>query len=129
MGSEHLSQLPITQAIGTTTRHHDNIQSYQFRLFGAKGFANLALDAISIHGATDMSLGYRQSQSGMRFVIGSSQHHQMRMIKAPGVGKYFPEFGWGQQPLVPSKTPGAHPRVPDQTARRLRPLARRALMT
>ena len=93
MRFQHLTQLPVAQTIGATARHHHNIPSYQLRLPGAKGFADLALDAIAFHRLFDMTLGNRQTKTGIGFLIGSDQHRQMRMTEAPGLGENVPEVG------------------------------------
>lgn len=124
--AELLSKFGVIQISYAFARHNHNIPAVQNLLVQSVGFTNLAFEAIAFNGELDALLANHQTQTGVieAVVTGEKQNVFTWNFAGGGVEDRL-EVSGSQQALFPTEVSTHHPFRAYQTARRLRPLARR----
>ena len=119
-------QFGIIQISQSLARDNHDVPPRQFRLVETKGFTQLPLDAIALNRELDALLADHQPDTGMRQSILAYQEQDVpaRYLAGGRVEDCF-ELARGQQSLFPTEVSTHYLFRRVQTARRLRPLARR----
>jgi len=109
--------------------HYNKIKTGQFVLVQSEGFSGQALDSITVLGQLDIAFCYRQTQPRTLHAIGCGQYGQI-LIRRSGCGfENMPEGARCRDAARTRKPVRRLRQAINQTLRRLRPFARRALMT
>ena len=122
------------RARGSRPRVHDDVEPWHFPLIVAEPLAQQALESISLHRVARGAHADREAQPRVIEMILTRDHEEIRIARssAPGVNGVELRFvgeTTAARKSVRSRSAGSSCSRGRQTARRLRPLARRRLRT
>ena len=118
------SMISISSSV---TGHYDKIEASKFRLAYPETFANESFDSISIASLANIFLGYRKTQPCLRFSIRSSKDGKMGIRRTNRKVKNLTKLRRIKKPSGFWETEKRFSKR--HTVSRLRPFARRALIT
>src|SRR5690606_36520042 len=114
---------------GLFARHHHQVDGRQPMADLAKGLAHQTLDAVALDRTLRHALGDREAKTGMTQLVVAEAQMKTAAADATAACARGGEVAGPAQPRLARQSGRGHHRYAAYGIRRLRPLARRALMT